>query len=123
KNILVVMIISAMMVIAVFGSTFIQTISQSDEQYVKRQFLTEILITSSVAGEQAINQEELQQTVEQLPAIESISTLSGLHGHDMHFDNQTASIDYAYADLEAMQGQQLIPALRNADGLQAVISE
>lgn len=123
KNILVVMIISAMMVIAVFGSTFIQTISQSDEQYVKRQYLTEILITSSVAGEQAINQEELQQTVEQLPAIESISTLSGLHGHDMHFNNQTASIDYAYADLEAMQGQQLIPALRNADGLQAVISE
>ncbi|WP_033543048.1 FtsX-like permease family protein [Planococcus sp. CAU13] len=123
KNILVVLIISAMMVIAVFGSTFIQTISQSDEEYVKRQFLTEILITSSVGGEQAVSQEELQQAVNRLPAIESISTLSGLHGHTMYFNDQTVSVDYAYADLEAMQEQQLIPALHTTNGFQAVISE
>lgn len=44
KNTFVVLIISAMMIIVVFGSTFIQTIQNSDKSFIRKQYETEIMI-------------------------------------------------------------------------------
>lgn len=111
KNILVVFIIGGMMMIAVFGSAFLETIRSSDELYVRQSHPTEILLSDSSFTEQlTINQKELKTAVEALPAIENVSTHSRFQsGYVMH-EGQQDEIIYAYADLAAMAEQGIIPS-------------
>lgn len=123
KNILVVLIIGVMMVIAIFGSTFIQTIQYSDEQYVKKQFLTDILVTSPVGDQLTVNQAVLKETLEELPGVKSVSTHSSFYQGELEFGKETNLVDYAYADLNAMEEQQLVPMMIETAGPKMVISQ
>lgn len=122
KNILVVFIIGGMMILAVFGSSFIQTIKNSDELYVKKSYPTEIVLTANPYNDQiAVNPLELEKAVEELPDVKNVSTYSRFHSGFFKQDGQESELIYAHGDLAAMEEQGILPATDKTEGPKMVI--
>src|SRR5690606_20908659 len=73
KNTFVISIISLMMIIAICGSSVLQSVEQGDESYIRKQFETEIVITNENSS---IKVDEITQKISQLNHVKSISTQS-----------------------------------------------
>lgn len=118
KNTFIVLTISTMMIIIVFGSTFIQTIQQSDEAFIKHQYATEIMIKNRLASHGHLNPMEFKEAVQQLDSEISISTQSEGDLIELKFNHEVISADYTFADVEEMKNQSLLDGeIDNKDGL------
>lgn len=123
QNILIVFVISAMLMIAVFGSTFIQTLKDSDKEYVKSQFTTDIVLTGPFSEEAIINITELQNDVKELPAIQYISTISSSSSGKLFKGDMPKEISYSYADLEELEKQEILSSTIEVAGNKIVMNQ
>lgn len=111
KNTFVVLTISTMMMIAVFGSTMFKTIQSSEVQFLKQQYPTEFVVTSRMGRGSTINPYEIATMIKQINNIKSVSTLSTVSSARLKKDNRYVSFDYALGDLKEMEKQGLLPTL------------
>lgn len=123
KNTFIVLIISAMMIIVVFGSTFIQTIQKSDESYIKEQYETEIVMTNRLVDTSPINAIELRHAVENLASVESISTQSRQDIGEINMADGITWFDYSFADIAAMSEQGLIQTAEKVGEKGVIVKE
>lgn len=108
KNTFILLIISAMMIIVVFGSTLIQTVQKGDEAYIKKQYETEIVMTNRLVDHSSIDVREMTKKIKQLDHITSISTQSKQEMGVITETNEQYYFDYSFADLSSMQEQGLL---------------
>lgn len=108
KNTFIVLIISAMMVIVVFGSTFIQTIQKNDEAFIKKQYETEVVMTNRMVDNSSTDVTELRNKVLKLDSVESVSTQSQQDGGEIKKGSNLTNVDYSFADIATMGEQELI---------------
>lgn len=122
KNTFVVLIISAMMIIVVFGSTFIQTIQNSDKSFIKEQYETEIMIKNRLASNGEINPIEFKETIQQLHPGTAVSTQSEGEMVELRLNNEVILTNFTFADVREMQNQGLLKGeIDHHDGL--IVSE
>lgn len=123
KNTIIVLIISIMMIIVVFGSTFIQTIQKGDESFIKKQYETEIVMTNRLGDTSTINAVEMTHVVENLDSVKSISTQSRQDIGEMKIANGIADFDYSFADLTTMGEQKLLNTVVKDDKNGVIVKE
>ena len=122
KNTFIVLIISALMIIVVFGSTFIQTIQQSDINYIKKQYETEIVVTNKIVDSSEINAIELREDIKRLSSIKNVSTQSAQDLGTIEAEDGQKYADYSFADILEMGEQGLIEtSVNNPD--QIIVKE
>lgn len=108
QNSFVVLIISAMMIIVVFGSSFIQTIQKSGEEWITTQYETEIMISNRLEATSTIDPIQFKQDVEQIESVSSISTQSRQDVGEVIIEDVPTNFDYAYANIDTLKAQGLI---------------
>jgi putative ABC transport system permease protein len=111
KNTFVILMISLAMMIAVIGSSLLNTIQHNERNYVKKQYATDIQVVDRLENSSSINPEQLKQRISELEGIEEVSTVSRLSPAKQGQDGRI--IDYALADLDALAAQRLLPEVSN----------
>lgn len=71
RNAFVITIITLMITVTLFGSSFIQTVKTSDETYIHNQYYTDILISAPVTDQQYFSPVELREALEKVEVIDS----------------------------------------------------
>ncbi|ANA78985.1 ABC transporter permease [Paenibacillus glucanolyticus] len=111
RNTFLILTISIAMMIAVIGSSLLNTIQYNERNYVKKQYATDIKIVDRLEGSSTIDPEQLKQQIMQFEGIEAVSTVSRLSPAKQGQDDKV--IDYALADLDALAAQRLLPDIVN----------
>ncbi|MED4219500.1 FtsX-like permease family protein [Priestia megaterium] len=112
KNTLIVLTISSLMIIAVFGSVTLRTIQVTEQESLKNDFRTPIVVETRLSNTK-INAIELTKAVEKLPDVESVSNFSTLGLAYLQEEDKNINIDYAVVDLERLQKQGLMSQLKS----------
>ncbi|MCH4567501.1 FtsX-like permease family protein [Bacillus sp. ES1-5] len=111
KNTFVVLTISTMMIIAVFGSALLKTIQKNEEAYLKQEYPTNIIVKSHLSKNSTIKHAELQAEIKKIKSVKEVSTLSNFVSAELKKGDQYVSFNYALADLKEMEKQNLLPLL------------
>ena len=106
KNTFIVLMVSSMMIIVVFGSAFLKTIQQSDENYIKLQYPTDIIITSHIVENSSVDAAKLKAEMGELSTVESVSTISTSYPFQI---DGGKDVDVAFGDLAEMEVQGILP--------------
>ncbi|PFP33165.1 ABC transporter permease [Priestia megaterium] len=112
KNTLIVLTISSLMIIAVFGSVTLRTIQVTEQESLKNDFRTPIVVETRLSNTK-IDSRELTKAVEKLPNVESVSNFSTLGLAYLQEEDKNINIDYAVVDLERLQTQGLMSQLKS----------
>ncbi|KMN92392.1 FtsX-like permease family protein [Priestia aryabhattai] len=112
KNTLIVLTISSLMIIAVFGSVTLRTIQVTEQESLTNDFQTPIVVETRLSNTK-INARELTKAVEKLPDVESVSNFSTLGLAYLQEEDKNINIDYAVVDLERLQTQGLMSQLKS----------
>ncbi|MEI2428545.1 FtsX-like permease family protein, partial [Priestia megaterium] len=112
KNTLIVLTISSLMIIAVFGSVTLRTIQVTEQESLKNDFRTPIVVETRLSNTK-IDSRELTKAVEKLPDVESVSNFSTLGLAYLQEEDKNINIDYAVVDLERLQTQGLMSQLKS----------
>ncbi|GAB1780293.1 FtsX-like permease family protein [Priestia aryabhattai] len=112
KNTMIVLTISSLMIIVVFGSVTLRTIQVTEQESLKNDFRTPIVVETRLSNTK-INARELTKAVEKLPDVESISNFSTLGLAYLQEEDKNINIDYAVVDLERLQTQGLMSQLKS----------
>jgi len=112
KNTMIVLTISSLMIIAVFGSVTLRTIQVTEQESLKNDFRTPIVVETRLSNTK-INARELTKAVEKLPDVESVSNFSTLGLAYLQEEDKNINIDYAVVDLERLQTQGLMSQLKS----------
>lgn len=112
KNTMIVLTICSLMIIAVFGSVTLRTIQVTEQESLKNEFRTPIVVETRLSNTK-INSRELTKAVEKLPDVESISNFSTLGLAYLQEEDKNINIDYAVVDLERLQTQGLMSQLKS----------
>ncbi|MFE4036381.1 FtsX-like permease family protein [Priestia sp. YIM B13489] len=112
KNTMIVLTISSLMIIAVFGSVTLRTIQVTEQESLKNDFRTPIVVETRLSNTK-INSRELTKAVEKLPDVESVSNFSTLGLAYLQEEDKNINIDYAVVDLERLQTQGLMSQLKS----------
>lgn len=97
-----------MMMIVVFGSSFIETIQKNDENYIKQQYETEILVENRLGKETETNSLDLQNDLEKMDSISTASMMSYQDLAEMEFNQTKEYVDYAFGDFQNLKKQGLL---------------
>ncbi len=119
KNTFVIVIISTLLMIVIFGSSLFSTIQINEQEYLKNQYPTNIVITSRANDNSTINSFEFRQIIEEYPSIEGVSTQSIAN---LGVINNSTYIDYALVDITQMQEQGLLPDISYTSPEQIIIT-
>ncbi|WP_285398223.1 FtsX-like permease family protein [Lysinibacillus sp. fls2-241-R2A-57] len=76
RNAFVITIIVLMVTVTLFGSSFIQTIKISDENYIHDQYYTDILISAPITDQQYFSPQELREALQKVNALDSTMLFS-----------------------------------------------
>lgn len=110
KNTFVILTISLAMMIAVIGSSLLNTIYHNDRNYIKKQYAADIRVVDRLESSSSIDPEELMQRISQLEGIEEVSTVSRLSPAKKENGER---VDYVLADLDELAAQRLLPDISN----------
>lgn len=111
KNSLVMLSITIMMMISIFGSATLQTVSQGNERYLKKQFVTDVLAVSRIEHDSGINHRDLHQSIIQIPGVTAVSEISTPYIAELFKDDKRISFDYILGNLKEMSSQGILPPL------------
>ncbi|MDR7246244.1 putative ABC transport system permease protein [Priestia megaterium] len=111
KNTLIVLTISSLMIIAVFGSVTLRTIQVNEQESLKNDFRTPIVVETRLSNTK-INSRELTKVVEKLPDVKSVSNFSTQGRAELQVKNKHIDMDYAVVDLKRLQAQGLMSQLK-----------
>ncbi|WP_195693812.1 FtsX-like permease family protein [Priestia megaterium] len=112
KNTAIILMISSLMIIAVFGSVTLRTIQISQLEQLKKDFATPILIETRIDNSK-INSMEFTKTVEELPGVKSVSNFSTLGLAELQTEGKKVDMNYAVVDLKRLQAQGLMAHLNS----------
>ena len=109
SNTFVIAIITLMIMVTIFGSSFINTIQQSDEDFVRSEYYSNILISVPIAEEQNFHPDELHEALHNSEHLDSIFMVSlGTGGYIKEL--QGDYINYVNTFLV-----DLVPTIRNIE--------
>lgn len=108
KNTLIILTISALMMIAVFGSVTLKTIQNNEQEVLKSDFPTPIVLDTRLNYNTKIDPTELTKEVEKLPDVKSVSSLSTLGLGELQGQKKFIDFNYALVDIQRLQKQGLI---------------
>ncbi|MBY6277912.1 FtsX-like permease family protein [Symbiobacterium thermophilum] len=111
KNTFVVLTISTMMMIAVFGSALLKTLEKNEEQYLKQQYPTNIVVTNRVSDKVTINPSDIRAAIDDMISVQAVSTISTISSAELKQGNHYVSFNYALGDLKEMEKQGLLPSI------------
>ncbi|WP_456364883.1 ABC transporter permease (plasmid) [Priestia aryabhattai] len=111
KNTMIVLTISSLMIIAVFGSVTLRTIQVTEQESLKNDFRTPIVVETRLSNTK-INARELTEVVEKLPDVKSVSNFSTQGRAELQVKGKHIGMDYAVVDLKRLQAQGLMSQLK-----------
>ncbi|MBU9673350.1 ABC transporter permease [Planococcus sp. CP5-4] len=120
KNSFVILSISVVMIIAVFGSVMLSTVKQNNTDYINEQFPTSLVITSRI-HQSEINPVKLSEEVRTEVQGAQVATVSTFGGAELLVDDGTMSFDYTLGDLKALESANIIPEIGKEDLASAAI--
>ncbi|MFP7177019.1 FtsX-like permease family protein [Priestia filamentosa] len=115
KNTAIILLISGLMMIAVFGSTMLRTIQVNQLDYLKEDYRTPIVVETRLDNTE-INTQELTEKVEQLPGVKSASSFSNLGIGKVLGSKDSIDFQYALVDFEKFQRQGLMKRFSYVSG-------
>ncbi|MDL0437535.1 MULTISPECIES: ABC transporter permease [unclassified Niallia] len=122
KNTFVMLTISAMMIIAVFGSVMLKTIQQNEINYLKEQFPTSIVLNSRLVYDSMIEPKDLEKNVKEISGVQKVSSQSTTSGAVIIGNDDDPNLEYTLADIKGMEQQGIIPKMED-DSKLIVVSE
>ncbi|WP_438313179.1 FtsX-like permease family protein [Sporosarcina sp. FA9] len=121
KNTFVILSISILMIITVFGSVLMTTIQQSNVQYIDSQFPTSIIMKSRIY-ETDIDAVKLSEEVRTgLPDVQ-VSAVSNFGGAELLVDERRISFSYVFGDLEGFKNMGLLPEVSGSRAEAVILS-
>src|SRR5690606_8010028 len=102
KNSFVILSISVVMIIAVFGSVMLSTIKQNNTDYINEQFPTSVVITSRI-HQSEIDPIKLSEEVRNQVQGAQVASVSTFGGGELFVEDGTMSFDYTLGDLKALE--------------------
>lgn len=120
KNSFVVLSISFVMIIAVFGSIMLSTIKQNSTDYINEQFPTSVVITSRI-HESEIDPVKLSEEVRNEVQDAQVASVSTFGGGELFVEDGTMSFDYTLGDLKALESTKVISEIGKEDLASAAI--
>ncbi|MGG1916278.1 FtsX-like permease family protein [Priestia megaterium] len=111
KNTLIVLTISSLMIIAVFGSVTLRTIQVNEQESLKNDFRTPIVVNTRLSNTK-IDSRELTNVVEKLSNVKSVSNFSTQGLAELQVKGKHIDMDYAVVDLQRLQAQGLMSQLK-----------
>lgn len=108
KNTFVMLTISTLMIITIFGSTLMETIKKNQEQYLKNEYQTNIVVTSRLNYDSKLDPMEIKKQIVKLSGIKGASTVSTPTQLDLIKADNYYSFDYFLGDLKELASQGLI---------------
>ncbi|UKJ83523.1 FtsX-like permease family protein (plasmid) [Priestia megaterium] len=111
KNTLIVLTISSLMIIAVFGSVTLRTIQVNEQESLKNDFRTPIVVNTRLSNTK-IDSRELTKVVEKLPDVKSVSNFSTQGSAELQVKGKHIDMDYAVVDLKRLKAQGLMSQLK-----------
>ncbi|NGY80909.1 FtsX-like permease family protein [Bacillus megaterium] len=121
KNTLIILTISTLMIIAVFGSATLKTIQLNEQESLKSDFPTPIVVDTRLAYNTKLDPKEITKTVEKLPGVKSVSNFSTLGLGELKGEKKFIDFNYAVVDLQRLQKQGLIPHLNDKNNNNALV--
>lgn len=122
KNSFVILSISVVMIIAVFGSVMLSTIEHNNTDYINEQFPASVVLTSRIQQSE-IDPEKLEEEVRNQLPYALVATVSTFGGGELFGDGSSLSFDYTLGDLKALINMKIIPELAVKDlGKAAIVS-
>lgn len=121
KNTLIVLTISSLMIIAVFGSVTLRTIQVNEQESLKNHFRTPIVVETRLSNTK-INARELTKVVEKLPDVKSVSNFSTQGQAELQVKDKHVDMDYAVVDLKRLQAQGLMSQLKRKSADNSLIT-
>ena len=115
KNTFVILTISALLIITVFGSVMLKTIQSNQTNQIKEQFPTPIVLVSHLGVDSAVNPNEISELVEHIPTVQNVSTVSNITIAELKTEQGFNTISYVLGDLEKLEKQGILPNLINDD--------
>ncbi|MCM3538148.1 FtsX-like permease family protein [Priestia endophytica] len=115
KNSLIISTISALMIIAVFGSSLLKSVEANEQTYLKNEFLTPIVVDTRLNGNTKLDSQELMEAAEQLPSVQHARSISTLGIVEIPIKDGWASFDYALVDFKRLHDQKLMPHVKGTD--------
>jgi len=120
KNSFVILSISVVMIIAVFGSVLLNTIKHNTTDYIEEQFPTSVVITSRIQQSEIVPA-QLAEEVQVLVPGERMASVSTFGGGQLFSDEKITSFDYTLGDLNALARLEILPNLVEADLTKAAV--
>ena len=121
KNTFVILSISILMIITVFGSVLMTTIHYSSIKYTDSQFPTSIVMNSRIY-ETEIDAVKLSEEVrENIPDIQ-VSAVSNFSGAELLINDKEVSFNYALADVKGFERMGLLDEISDAPADEMIIS-
>ncbi|TWT07714.1 FtsX-like permease family protein [Planococcus sp. CPCC 101016] len=120
KNSFVILSISVVMVITIFGSVMLNTIKHNTTDYINEQFPTSVIITSRI-HQNEIDPAELSEEVRIQVPNARVASVSTFGGGELFADGRTVSFDYTLGDLKALESLKILPNLTMDDLATAAI--
>ncbi|GGA91034.1 FtsX-like permease family protein [Ornithinibacillus halotolerans] len=108
KNMFIILGISLMMTISVFGSTVMKSIHMNQQSYIQDQHRADIIIKNEVGINANLDRELLRDEIGKINEVKSISMQSTYSEAMLRKDNQSIPLDYAFADLKELIEQGLV---------------
>ncbi|TCZ78271.1 FtsX-like permease family protein [Paenibacillus albiflavus] len=122
RNTFIILIISFLMIITVFGSAFLKTIEQTNEQYLKKEYSTEIVVKNRVGQGSGIDSSDLRKEISKIPNV-VVSTLSNTSQLAIVQGDKFIDLNYTLVDLRQMEKQGLVPPVNDADMKSIIVTE
>ncbi|MDN7228225.1 ABC transporter permease [Planococcus liqunii] len=101
KNSFVILSISVVMIIAVFGSVLLNTIRDNNIEYINEQFPTSVVIKSRIQQSEINPSELIKEVRKRMPGVK-VATVSTYGGAELLGNGGSVSFDYTLVDLEAL---------------------
>ena len=120
KNSFVILSISVVMIIAVFGSVMLSTIKQNNTDYINEQFPTSLVITSRI-HQSEINPVKLSEELRNQVQVAQVATVSTFGGAELFIEDGSMSFDYTLGDLKALESAKVIPEIGKEELASAAI--
>lgn len=108
KSTVIMMAISTMIVITLFGGSFYHTILKSNEEYLKKEYALDLVVTTRETSTLNLD-EEFRAALSRLDSIESSVAFSNMNYLYYKSGEEQKDVDFVYIDIESMVKEGMLP--------------
>ncbi|WML43911.1 FtsX-like permease family protein [Neobacillus sp. PS3-40] len=123
RNTFVILTISTMMIIAVFGSAFFNTIKTNEENYLKEQYPTNIVLKSRLGSQSNLPLTELQNEIKEVNGVTSSYATTGVATAGVEVNGKFKDFEYQLVDMKEMSRAGFLPELSNVTGKEMIVTQ